>query len=193
MFIYVYIYVCVCIYIYPWRRKWQPTPVFLPWKFHGQRGLLGYCPWGCKELATTEWLSIYLYIYPSLLYLPPTIPPSHTSKSSQCTELPLLYISFLLASYFTHGRVYVYVKPKLSIHPPPSPHIHMSILYICISCPAMEPASSALMVRMSVCILSLFSLAWLFATWWTVARQAPLSMGFSRQESMAIIIKIYKW
>ena len=26
----------------PWRRKWQPTPVFLPGKSHGQRSLVGY-------------------------------------------------------------------------------------------------------------------------------------------------------
>ena len=30
----------------PWRRKWQPTPVFLPGKSHGQRSLVGYSPWG---------------------------------------------------------------------------------------------------------------------------------------------------
>ena len=30
----------------PWRRKWQPTPVFLPGKSHGQRSLAGYSPWG---------------------------------------------------------------------------------------------------------------------------------------------------
>ena len=33
----------------PCRRKWQPTPVFLPGKFHGQRSLVGYSPWGNKE------------------------------------------------------------------------------------------------------------------------------------------------
>ena len=33
---------------FPWRRKWQPTPVFLPEKFHGQRSLAGYSPQGCK-------------------------------------------------------------------------------------------------------------------------------------------------
>ena len=38
----------------PWNRKWQPTPVFLPGKFHGQRSLAGYSPWGCKESDTTE-------------------------------------------------------------------------------------------------------------------------------------------
>ena len=34
----------------PWKRKWQPTPVFLPGAFHGQRSLVGSSPWGCKEL-----------------------------------------------------------------------------------------------------------------------------------------------
>ena len=43
----------------PWRRKWQPAPVFLPGKFHGQRGLADYSPWGCKKSDTTEWLSIH--------------------------------------------------------------------------------------------------------------------------------------
>ena len=35
----------------PWRRKWQPTPVFLPRKSHGQRSLAGYSPWGCKRVG----------------------------------------------------------------------------------------------------------------------------------------------
>ena len=38
----------------PWRRKWQPTPVFLPGEFHGQRSLVGYSPRGRKELDMTE-------------------------------------------------------------------------------------------------------------------------------------------
>ena len=37
-----------------WRGKWQPTPVFLPGKFHGQRSLAGYSPWGCKESDMTQ-------------------------------------------------------------------------------------------------------------------------------------------
>ena len=37
-----------------WRRKWQPTPVFLPGEFHGQRGLVGCNPWGHRESDTTE-------------------------------------------------------------------------------------------------------------------------------------------
>ena len=42
----------------PWRKKWQPTPVFLPGKFHGQKSLEGYSPWGHKtarhDLATKQ-------------------------------------------------------------------------------------------------------------------------------------------
>ena len=38
----------------PWRREWQPTPVFLPGESHGQRSLAGYSLWRCKELDTIE-------------------------------------------------------------------------------------------------------------------------------------------
>ena len=38
----------------PWRKKWQPTPVFLPGKSYGQMCLAGYRPWRRKELDTTE-------------------------------------------------------------------------------------------------------------------------------------------
>ena len=41
----------------PWRRKWQPTPEFLPGKFHEQRSLAGYSPWGGKESNTTKQLN----------------------------------------------------------------------------------------------------------------------------------------
>ena len=41
----------------PWRRKCQPTLVFLPGESHGQRSLVGYSPWGHKESDTTEWLT----------------------------------------------------------------------------------------------------------------------------------------
>ena len=37
-----------------WRRAWQPTPVFLPGEFHGQRNLTSYSDWGRKESDTTE-------------------------------------------------------------------------------------------------------------------------------------------
>ena len=43
------------------RREWLPTPVFLPEEFRGQRSLVGYSPWGCKELVTTEWLTLHFH------------------------------------------------------------------------------------------------------------------------------------
>ena len=81
--IYVCVYIwCICMYIYvgflgdasgkepacqcwrlgfdswvgkiPWRRAWQPTPVFLPGNSHGQRSLEGYSPWGRKESDMAE-------------------------------------------------------------------------------------------------------------------------------------------
>ena len=44
----------------PRSRKWQPTPVFLPGEFHGQRSLVGYSPQGHKESDTTEQLTLSL-------------------------------------------------------------------------------------------------------------------------------------
>ena len=38
----------------PWSRKWQPDPVFVSGKFHGQRFLGDYCPWGHEESDTIE-------------------------------------------------------------------------------------------------------------------------------------------
>ena len=89
-----------------WRRKWQPTPVFLPGKFHGQRNLAGYSPWGHKESATTEHIStnnsslslpyvyaayhilvtvavfiIYFYIDDSVGRAGPLVPPKQSSDA----------------------------------------------------------------------------------------------------------------
>ena len=48
----------------PWRRAWQPTPVFLPGESNGQRSQAGYSPWGHKELETTEQLLLLVYLSP---------------------------------------------------------------------------------------------------------------------------------
>ena len=41
------------------RRQWQPTPVLLPGKSHGQRSLVGCSPWGRQESDTTEWFHFH--------------------------------------------------------------------------------------------------------------------------------------
>ena len=47
-----------------WRRKWQPTPVFLSGKFHGQRSLVGYSPWGSQSrMIQAYYIYCALYFY----------------------------------------------------------------------------------------------------------------------------------
>ena len=61
----------------PWRRKWQPTPLFLPREFHGQSSLVGYSPQGSREsdmteatlhIAHTANLDIALATFPTVLF-----------------------------------------------------------------------------------------------------------------------------
>ena len=47
----------------PWRREWQPTSIFLPEEFHGQKSLAGYSPWGCRirhDWVTNTFIFIFL-------------------------------------------------------------------------------------------------------------------------------------
>ena len=58
-----------CVRKIRWRKKWQPTPVFLPKKFHGLRSLAGYSRWGRKESDTTERQSTHISMQFQLLLL----------------------------------------------------------------------------------------------------------------------------
>ena len=49
-----------------WSRKWQPTPVFLPGNSPGQRRLVGYSPWACKESDMTEHTHTHTFLPPFL-------------------------------------------------------------------------------------------------------------------------------
>ena len=88
----------------PWRRKWQPTPVFLPGKFLGQRSLVGYSPWDCRESDTTErlnhnnkesgsllawWPLLLLTRNPSLLRKP--IPWPNKLEGASCNYISSTY------------------------------------------------------------------------------------------------------
>ena len=75
----------------PWKRKWQPAPVFLPGKFQGQRSLVGYSPWdflGKNTGAGCHFLFQGIFpiqgLNPSLLYLlhwqVDSLPLSHRGK-----------------------------------------------------------------------------------------------------------------
>ena len=51
----------------PWRREWQPTPVFLPGESHGQRTLVGYSPWVAKSRTRLKWLNTVQYLFLKVL------------------------------------------------------------------------------------------------------------------------------
>ena len=76
-----------CVRKIPWRRKWQPTPVFLPEESHGQRSLVGYSPWGHKEqtqLSThTCFVITTLYLTYSLVFFP-HLQPSCVHHRTEC-------------------------------------------------------------------------------------------------------------
>ena len=79
----------------PWRRAWQPTPVFLHGEFHGQRSLPGYSPWGHKVSNTTEWLTLLLWLrviaFCSWQFLSSSLPPLASQLFYLlCNQFPVL-------------------------------------------------------------------------------------------------------
>ena len=80
----------------PWRRAWQPTPVFLPGESHGQRSLAGYSPQGHKELNITEATGhacTHIYII-SQTPLPSRLPHG-IEQSSMCYTVGPCWLSIL--------------------------------------------------------------------------------------------------
>ena len=71
----------------PWRRAWQPTPVFLPGEFAGQRNLMGYSPWGFEELDTTEVMRALTHI--EARSRQEEVPPQAFRGSVACQQLDL--------------------------------------------------------------------------------------------------------
>ena len=74
-----------CIGKIPWRRKWQPTLVFLPGEFHGQMSLEDDSPWGCKELDTTEGIHAHTRVPETPFY------QSLLSRAGEGNGSPLQY------------------------------------------------------------------------------------------------------
>ena len=95
----------------PGRKEWQPTPIFLPGESHGQRSLVGYSPWGCKESDMTERLihthththSYSIYSYYKILHI-----------FSMWYNIPLWFI------HFVHNSLHL-LGSDPSISPPPYP------------------------------------------------------------------------
>ena len=85
----------------PWRRRWQPSPVFLPGEFHGQKILAGYSPWGRKELNIAEHTHTHIYTYTYILFQILSI----MGYDKVLSIVPILCSGFLLLTYFTYSRV----------------------------------------------------------------------------------------
>ena len=85
-----------------WRRKWQPTSVFLPRKSHGWRSLVGYSPWGCKESDMTEKLHFHFQPRWSLTSLKGSLPakqnPVHLKGEASLCECGVLSHSVMSES-----------------------------------------------------------------------------------------------
>ena len=102
---------------FPWRRAWQPTLVFMPREYHGQRSLVGYSPRGHTESDTTEATQNTHTSLPLESPSHPAILPLQVVTEPQA-ELSMLYSSFSLAICFTRV-VYTcqYYSPNLSLPP----------------------------------------------------------------------------
>ena len=88
-----------------WRRKWQPIPVLLPRKSHGQRSLVGYSPWGCKESDTTERLRFHFqdFLHIVLCHL----------ETDYFNSSLLVWILFIYMSGLTVERGHPWLVPDL--------------------------------------------------------------------------------
>ena len=176
----------------PWRRKWQPTPVFLPGKSHGQRSLAGYSSWSHRrvghDLVTKPqrynegqiWMSIKNHVGTSLvvqwltLQVPnaggPGFIPHQGTRAHMLQLQPAATAAKSLQSCPT-------LCDPIDGSPPGSPVPGIlqarTLEWVAIS------FSNAWKWKVKGKSLSR---VWLLATPWTAAFQAPPSMGFSRQE-----------
>ena len=93
----------------PWRRKWQPTPVFLPGKSQGQRRLMGYCSWDRKMSDTTDWLRTHL----------PTLSMKRQKDRTLKDELPRsVGVQYAPGDQWrTNSRKNEEMEPKQTQHP----------------------------------------------------------------------------
>ena len=113
-----------------WRRKWQPTPVFLPGESQG-REPDGLPPMGSHRVGH-DWRDLaaeadlnqpWVHICPPILNPHPSLSPHHPSGLSQSTgfECPASYIKLTLVIYFTYGNMHVSMLFSPIILPFPSP------------------------------------------------------------------------
>ena len=113
----------------PWRRAWQPTPVFLPGESHGQRSLAGYSPWGHKGSDVTWQLNNKSPVYePSSCELS----DSNVCSISVRCEWQALALRLLLLTVLQLSRTPPHLPPPLlACSLDASPWVPAVVLYYC--------------------------------------------------------------
>ena len=187
----------------PWRRAWQPIPVFLPIDSHGQRSLAGYSLWGCKESNTTEasehyWKCTHLSmnkcfhdVFHRILVIQSRAQYSNWGRcrargwAGSFTTQHLRIFNTMLKKIFSNAQVYVYESAcyiildflKNCIHNYDVNHSNDHSQRRLCNPPfnQLDDSFHVVVIIRSVVSDSLRS-RWLL----TVAHQAPLSMGFPR-------------
>ena len=106
----------------PWRRAWQPTPVFLPGKSHGQRSLAGCSPWGRKESNTAEATEHARVVHRSVHTRTRAHTHTHTHTHTTPQEVPFVPATTHSHSTQSPRRPHSH-RPVYSSLPVPSPII----------------------------------------------------------------------
>ena len=152
----------------PWRRKWQSTPILLLGKFHGRRSLVGYRPCSREEVRH-DWATSLSFFHTDLCW---------QSDGSLFKLLSRFVITFLPRN--KHLLISWLQSPSAVILEPPE--IKPVTVSTFLQYLPWSDGTRRHDLRCLNCEVKLLSCVWLFATLWTVACQAPPSMGFSRQE-----------
>ena len=150
--------VLVCNRKIPQSKKWQPTPVFLPGKFHGQRNLVGYSPWGHKELDMTEKLDLTFFLLVDLKRIRLILFSLILMIRLQLTGL--VYKTFLtgllMCSYILHSNQ---STPQAGIQVPLLPtYVLFFTSSQCESCSTVESGSSVVFIYIKSSTGNVFSL-----------------------------------
>ena len=98
-----------------WKRKWQPTPVFLPGKSHGQRSMVDYSPWCHKESDTTERLHFQFFFTSSTLIIHMLV----YLMSQRSLRLPT-FLSIVFSLFCSSAEISAVLSSRSLIHSPAS-------------------------------------------------------------------------
>ena len=194
----------------PWRREWQPTLVFLPGKSHGQRSLAGYSPGGRKESDTTEQLNNIIIWVPvisisTVLLWPMAFPLFESPREEELPKwpstIPTFWYSWLCVYGLDHwlnfneqntaeGMGYHFWEEAIKDFP----LFHILSFWVSSSVCSDRVRGKSTWWETLGCFPLCWSLSCvqLFATLWTAAHQALLSMGFSSKNTEVIAIPFFR-